>query len=115
MVELPSEETIKAKEASEHLHFAADHGGCTKQYHAGNGYSADNALKPPCEQQRQTVSYCVSNANFQNIIAERAIRDLSESKTIIRLHVTARLTTTVHLCLWPDALRTDAVSVLLDG
>jgi hypothetical protein len=35
--------------------------------------------------------------------------------TMMLLHAEARWTTAVHLCLWPDALRTDAASVLLDG
>ena len=77
MQDLSSEETVKAKLAFER--FAAKHGIAIKHYHCDNGRFADTAFKLSCEQGRQQLTFCGVNAHFQNGIAERAIRDLSES------------------------------------
>jgi hypothetical protein len=60
------------------------------------------------------------NAHFQNGIAERSIRDLSESARKQLLHARARWPQAVHLALWPYALRNAALlhntlPVLEDG
>ncbi len=49
------------------------------------------------------------NAHFQNGIAERAIRDLSESARKQLLHVCACWPAVVHFALWPYALRNAAL------
>jgi hypothetical protein len=49
------------------------------------------------------------NAHFQNGIAERAIRDLSESARKQLLHARACWPAAVHLSLWPYALRNVAL------
>jgi hypothetical protein len=102
-----SAETIKAKRAFEQ--FAADHGVQIKHYHCDNGRFADNAFKNSCESARQRLTFCGVNAHFQNGIAERAIRDLSESARKQLLHARARWPAAVHLALWPYALRSAAL------
>ena len=71
------DKTIKAKRAFEQ--FAADH--CIKiaHYHCNNGRFKDNAFKQACESTQQRLTFCPVNAHFQNGIAERSIRDLSEN------------------------------------
>ncbi|KAL3822937.1 hypothetical protein ACHAXA_011652 [Cyclostephanos tholiformis] len=49
------------------------------------------------------------NAHFQNGIAERAIRDLSESARKQLLHARHRWPAAVHVALWPYALRNAAL------
>ena len=118
MTLLSSQETIEAKKTFEQ--FAADHCVCIKQYHADNGRFADNAFKQHCSQQHQTFSYCGVNAHFQNGIAERAIRDITDTARTMLLHAKARWPSAVHLCLWPYAVRMavyiyNTAPVLLDG
>ena len=118
MTAMTSEETIQAKQAFER--FAADHGVAIKHYHTDNGRFADNAFKQHCEQNRQTISYCGVNAHFQNGVAERAIRDVTETARTMLLHAKARWPACVHLCLWPYALRNavhiyNTAPVLPDG
>jgi hypothetical protein len=118
MSSLTSKETVEAKQAFER--FAADHGVRIKQYHADNGRFADNAFKQHCSQQRQAITYCGVNAHFQNGIAERAIRDITEAARTMLLHAKARWPSAVHLSLWPYAVRMavhihNTVPVLLDG
>jgi hypothetical protein len=49
-----------------------------KHYHADNGRFADNAFMQSVAESGQTISFCGVNAHFQNGIAEKRIRDLSE-------------------------------------
>jgi hypothetical protein len=118
MSSLTSKETIEAKQAFER--FAADHGVRIKQYHADNGRFADNKFKQHCSQQHQAITYCGVNAHFQNGIAERSIRDITEAARTMLLHDKARWPSAAHLCLWPYAVRMaiyvhNTVPVLLDG
>ncbi|KAL3827268.1 hypothetical protein ACHAXA_004743 [Cyclostephanos tholiformis] len=107
MQDLSSEETIKAKLAFEQ--FAAEHGVKIKHYHCDNGRFADTAFKQSCEQNGQRLTFCGVNAHFQNGIAERAIRDLSESARKQLLHARHRWPAAVHVALWPYALRNAAL------
>jgi hypothetical protein len=59
--------------------FAAKHGIKNQHYHCNNGWFSDNAFKQACHDVRQQPTFCGVNANFQNGIAERSIRYLSES------------------------------------
>ncbi|KAL7478813.1 hypothetical protein ACHAW6_008183 [Cyclotella cf. meneghiniana] len=103
MTSLTSSETIKAKQAFER--FAVDHGVRIKHYHADNGRFADNAFQQHCNEQQQTITYCSMNAHFQNGVAKRAIRDITEAAQTMLLHAKARWPSAVHLSLWPYAVR----------
>ena len=103
MHSLSSEETMAAKRAFEI--FAHQHGVRILHYHADNGRFADNAFKSACEQANQQLTFCGVNAHFQNGIAERAIRDLTENARKQLLHARQRWPAAVHLSLWPYALR----------
>jgi hypothetical protein len=106
MTSLSSEETVAAKLAFER--FADQNGVRIEHYHCNNGRFADNDFKSACEQARQRLTFCGVNAHFQNGIAEKAIRDLSESARKQLLHAHQRWPAAVHLALWPYALRNAA-------
>jgi hypothetical protein len=102
-----SAETIEAKRAFET--FAAEHGVRIQHYHCDNGRFFDNAFKQACHDARQQLTFCGVNAHFQNGIAERSIRDLSENARKQLLHARARWPQAVHFALWPYALRNAAL------
>ena len=79
-----SAETLGAKRTFET--FAAEHGMKILHYHCDNGHFHDNAFKQACHDARQQLTFCGVNAHFQNGIAERSIRDLSESVRKQLLH-----------------------------
>ena len=113
-----SVETVAAKHAFEK--FAAEHGIRIHHYHYNNGRFYDNAFKESCENSRQRLTFCGVNAHFQNGIAERAIRDISESARKQLLHARARWPAAVHFALWPYAVRNavllhNSLPVLEDG
>ena len=80
-------ETIATKHAFES--FAAEHGVRILHYHCDNGRFADNAFKQACDNAHQQLTFCGLNAHFQNGIAKRSIRDLSESARKQLLHARA--------------------------
>ncbi len=88
-----------AKQAFEK--FAVEHGVRILHYHCDNGRFADNAWKQSCKASCQRLTFCGVNAHFQNGIAERTIRDLSESARKQLLHAHARWPAVVHFALWP--------------
>jgi hypothetical protein len=49
-----------------------------KHYHADNGRFAENLFMSAVAESGQTISFCGVSAHFQNGIAEKRIRDLSE-------------------------------------
>ena len=111
-------ETLAAKQAFEA--FAANHGVRIQHYHCDNGRFSDNAFRQACHDSHQRLTFCGVNAHFQNGIAERAIRDLSDSARKQLLHARARWPAAVHFALWPYALRHAALlhnslPVLKDG
>jgi len=82
-----SMETLAAKRAFET--FAAEHGVKILHYHCDNGRFQDYAFKQACHNVRQQLTFSGVNARFQNGIAERSIRDLSESARKQLLHARA--------------------------
>jgi hypothetical protein len=94
-----SVETVVAKQALEK--FAAKHGIRILHYQCDNGRFYDNAFKESCENSRQRLTFCGVNTHFQNGIAERAIRDISERARKQLLHARARWPAAVHFALWP--------------
>jgi len=112
--------TVAAKRAFET--FAAQHGVRIQHYHCDNGRFSDNAFsfRQACHNARQQLTFCRVNSHFQNGIAERSIRNLSESARKQLLHARARWPAAVHFALWPYALRNAALlhnnlPVLEDG
>jgi hypothetical protein len=72
------------------------------------------------QESNQQLTFCGVNAHFQNGIAERAIRDLSDSARKQLLHARQRWPAAVYVALWPYALRStallhNALPVLEDG
>jgi hypothetical protein len=78
-----------------------------KHYHADNGRFADNAFMQSVAESGQTISFCGVNAHFQNGIAEKRIRDLSEQARKQLLHAKARLQRQLRLIfgLMPYAMQ----------
>jgi hypothetical protein len=118
MTKFTSEETMEAKRAFEH--FAKQHGVCIFHYHCNNGQFADNTFKNSYSAKGQRLTFCGVNVHFQNGIAEKAIRDLRESARKQILHACQRWPATIHLALWPYALRSavhlhNTLPVLEDG
>jgi hypothetical protein len=76
---LTSSKTLDAKRAF--LCFATEYGIKIMHFHCDNGFFADSIFihARACEESRQRRTFCGVNAHFQNRIAERAIKDLSES------------------------------------
>ena len=103
MESFTSAETIRAKESFER--FATDHGVAIRHYHADNGRFKDNAFVNHCSSSNQQLTFCGVNAHFQNGIAEKAIRDLTESARKQLLFARSRWPDAVDLSLWPYALR----------
>ena len=79
-----AEETIAAKEAFE-AH-ARTMGIEVKHYHADNGIFADNKFRAACKTAGQELTFCGVNAHFQNGVAERRIRSLSEMARTMLVH-----------------------------
>ncbi len=103
---LTSSETIDANRAFKR--FAAEHGVKIAHYHCNNGRFADTAFIRSCKESQQKLTFCGVNAHFQNGIAERAIRDLSESARKQLLHAKQCWPQAVSTALWPYALRSAA-------
>ena len=66
------------------------------------------------------LTFCGVNAQFQNGIVERAIRDILESAQKQLLHARACWPAAVHFALWPYAIRNavllhKSLPVLEDG
>jgi hypothetical protein len=53
----------------------------------------------------QTISFCSINAHFQNRVAERQIRDLSDGAQTSLLHAKERWSKAISVHLWPYAVR----------
>ena len=97
------EETLMAKRAFEA--YAASFGVKVTNYHADNGRFAERLFLDHAELHGQTVSLCGVNAHFQNGIAEKRIRDLTERARTSLLHGMSRWPSAVTVNLWPYALR----------
>ncbi len=100
---LTGKETVNAKRAFER--FAAEHGVSVAHYHCDNGRFANSHFHQACESQGQKLTFCGVNGHFQNGIAERAIRNLSEGACKQLLHARQRWPQAISTALWPYALR----------
>ena len=100
---LSSMETKEAKRAFEA--FSKERGVRIQHYHADNGRFVDNLFIESIKREGQTISYCGVNAHWQNGIAEKRIRDLTEGARKQLLHATSRWSRAITLNLWPYSLR----------
>lgn len=103
MTALTTAETIEAKHAFERL--ALQHGVRVRHYHCDNGRFADKAFLTDVKNALQTISFCGVGAHHQNGIAERRIRDISESARTMLLHAAHRWPKTITSNLWPQAVK----------
>jgi hypothetical protein len=111
MKHLTSEKTIDTKPNRSIKQFASNYGVHIKAYPADNGRFADNTFRASCEQQQHALTFCGLNAHFQNGIAERAIRDITEAARTMLLHAIARWPGHMHCAVHLH----NTVPVLLDG
>ena len=102
MEAITTDETIEAKEAFER--FAERHGVRVQHYHCDNGRFADKAFLENVREHRQTISFCGVSAHHQNGVAEKRIRDVTESARSMLLHAVHRWPKTITANLWPQAV-----------
>jgi hypothetical protein len=95
-------QTLAAKRSFEA--YSSSHGVKVQQYHADNGRFAEHLFLNHCEKSGQKVSLYGVCAHFQNGIAERRIKDLTERSRTSLLHAIHRLPSAVTINLWPYAL-----------
>ena len=93
MEHLTGVETLAAKQAFER--YVAQHGVRIAHYHCDNGRFAEKLFMNSCELNGQQVAFCGVNAHFQNGIAEKSIRDITEARRKMLLH--AKM-------IWPRAI-----------
>ena len=103
---LSSAETLQAKQAFETC--CPMHNVTVSHYHTDNERFADSMFISEVKTRSQTISFCGVNAHFQNGIAEKKIRDMTEMAHKQLLYAKARWPTTIHLSLWPYAIRNAA-------
>jgi hypothetical protein len=96
-------QTLAAKRPFEA--YSSSHGVKVQQYQADNGRFAEHLFLNPCEKSGQKVSLCGVSAHFQNGIAERRIKDLTERSRTSLLHAIHKWPSAVTINLWPYALR----------
>jgi hypothetical protein len=96
-------QTLAAKRSIEA--YSSSHGVKVQQYHADNGRFAEHLFLNHCEKSGLKVSLCGVSAHFQNSIAERRIKDLTERSRMSLLHAIHRWPSAVTINLWPYALR----------
>ena len=81
---LTANNTLWAKEAFKR--YCEPFGMKVRQYHADNGWFAENLFVEDIKRQGQTIAYCGVNAHFQNGIAEKRIGDLQDAAPTMMLH-----------------------------
>ena len=96
-------ETLEAKRNFER--FAAEHGVSIRHYHCDNGRFSEKLFMDSCAANNQRITFCGVNAHFQNGIAEKAIRDVTEAARKMLLHAKLRWPSAMDLSLWPYAMR----------
>ena len=100
---LTTEETLEAKHAFERI--AHQHAIRIMHYHCDNGRFADHAFLDDVRKAGQTITFCGVGAHHQNGVAERRIRDITESARTMLLHAAHRWPKTITSNLWPQALK----------
>ena len=97
------QETLDAKHAFERV--ANQHAVHIRHYHCDNGRFADRAFMEDVRKAGQTITFCGVGAHHQNGVAERRIRDITESAHTMLLHAAHRWPKTITSNIWPQALK----------
>ena len=100
---MTTQETINAKHAFKRI--AEQHAVRVRHYHCNNGRFADRAIMDDVCKAGQTITFCSVGAHHQNRVAERRIRDITESARTMLLHAAHRWPKTITSNLWPQALK----------
>jgi hypothetical protein len=103
MKDFTAEATLEAKHAYEAK--AAEHGVHIRSYHGDNGRFAETAWVTDSSEKGQTLTFCGVGSHFQNGIAEKRIRDLTEFARTLLIHGNQIWPEGVKLALWPYALK----------
>jgi hypothetical protein len=85
--------------------YTSTHGVKIRHYHADIGRFAEKLFLNHCELAGQKISLYGVSAYFQNGIAERRIKDLTERSRTSLLHAVHRWPSAITINLWPYALR----------
>jgi hypothetical protein len=96
------EETLDAKIAVEG--FARSLNVKVQHYHADNRRFCENMWVNNVKKEGQMISFCSVNAHFQNRVAERWIKDLSDWAWTSLLHAKERWSKAISVHLWPYAV-----------
>ena len=99
---MTTQESIDPKHAFECI--AEQHAVHIRHYHCDNGRFADRAFMDDVCKAGQTITFCGVGAHHQNGVAERRIRDITESARTMLLHAAHRWPKTITSNLWPQAL-----------
>ena len=100
---MTTQETIDAKHAFEHI--AEQHAVRIRHYHCNNVCFADRAFMDNVRKAGQTITFCGVGAHHQNGVAERRIRDITESACTMLLHAAHQWPKAITSNLWPQALK----------
>ena len=100
---LTTQETLDAKHAFERV--AHQHAVRIMHYHCDNGHFADRAFLDDVRKAGQTITFCGVGTHHQNGVAERCIRDITESARTMLWHAAHRWPKTITSNLWPQALK----------
>ena len=103
MKDFTAEATLEAKHAYEAK--AAEHGVTIRSYHGNNGRFAEVAWVTDSAEKGQKLTFCGVGSHFQNGIAEKRIRDLTEFARTLLIHANQIWPEAVKLALWPYALK----------
>ena len=99
---LTTDETIDAKHAFERTE---QHGVQILHYHCNNGKFAGKAFVDDVRTAHQTIAFCGVGAHYQNGVAERRIRDITENACTSLLHAAHRWPKAIAANLWPQAIK----------
>ncbi len=98
-----AEETIEGKKAFET--YARRHGVTIKNYLVDNGIFKAYLWVEECKKQGQGLTFAGVNANHQNGVAERKIRELQDMARTMLIHANSRWPDGITTNLWPYAIR----------
>jgi transposase InsO family protein len=100
---LTSDDMVKAKKAFKN--YVTTYNIKILCYHADNGHFTDNAFHKDLQDNNQTIIFCGVNAHWQNGVAEKWIRDLTENARAKLLFAQRRWPDAITMYLWPYALQ----------